>query len=153
MQNEYSLWARESEGAVFDTLEELGIGFVPWSPLGQGFLTGAIDASQRFGAGDVRSFFPRFTPAARAANTPLVEAIVRIATRLQVTPAQLALAWVLARRPWIVPIPGTRRPDRLAENLAAAEIDLDPATVAELTVAVDAVTVHGARGTGRERYT
>ncbi|WP_369824559.1 aldo/keto reductase [Cellulosimicrobium sp. CUA-896] len=152
VQNEYSLWARESEGTVFDTLEELGIGFVPWSPLGQGFLTGTVRPGDRFSDGDVRAWFPRFTKAAREANAPLVDAIARVAERVDATSAQVALAWVLARRPWIVPIPGTRRLERLEENLAAADLRLDSATVAELTAVVDRIRVHGPRGTGNERY-
>lgn len=152
VQNEYSLWARESEGEIFAVLEELGIGFIPWSPLGQGFLTGSVAPSTRFGAGDVRSFFPRFSRDALSANAPLAELVTTMAADLGITPAQLALAWVLAQRPWIVPIPGTRRPERIRENLAAAAVDLDPDTLGELTAAVDRIEVQGARGTGRESY-
>ncbi|WP_084105278.1 aldo/keto reductase [Demequina sp. NBRC 110056] len=152
VQNEYSLWARESEGAVFDTVDELGIGFVPWSPLGQGFLTGTVRPGQQFGRGDVRSFFPRFTTDALAANAPLADAVVELAQRVGVTPGQLALAWVLAQRPWIVPIPGTRRIGRLEENVAAATLDVDPEVLGELTSTADRIRVRGARGTGRESY-
>jgi aryl-alcohol dehydrogenase-like predicted oxidoreductase len=125
LQSEYSLWWREPEDAIIPTLEELGIGFVPFSPLGKGFLTGAIDASTEFGSGDFRNTIPRFTdPEARDATLAIVELVRTIAERKGATPAQIALAWVLAQRPWIVPIPGTTKLHRLEENLAAADLEL-----------------------------
>src|SRR5947207_4349 len=122
LQSEYSLWARDPEADVLPTCEELGIGFVPWSPLGQGFLTGKVDATITFDASDVRSRFPRFAPEARKANLALVDLLTQIAARKQATPAQIALAWLLAQKPWIVPIPGTTKLSRLEENLGAAAI-------------------------------
>src|SRR4029079_5467259 len=120
IQNEYSLWARDSEAEVLPTCDELGIGFVPWSPLGQGFLTGKVDATMTFEPTDVRSRFPRFTPEARKANLALVDLLTQIGARKKATPAQIALAWLLAQNPWIAPIPGTRKLERLDENLGAA---------------------------------
>jgi aryl-alcohol dehydrogenase-like predicted oxidoreductase len=150
VQNEYSLWTRDPEAEVLPACDELGIGFVPWSPLGQGFLTGAVSQATQFQASDVRSWFPRFSPEARAANQPIVETVREIAATHQATPAQIALAWLLAQRPWIVPIPGTRRIERLQENTGAALIDLTAEDLQRLDNS--AATVHGARGTGRETY-
>jgi aryl-alcohol dehydrogenase-like predicted oxidoreductase len=143
---------RDPEPDVLPTCEELGIGFVPWSPLGQGFLTGTVSAADTFGAGDVRSRFPRFSVEAREANQPIVELLTGIAGRLGATPAQVALAWLLAQKPWIVPIPGTRKLNRLEENLASADIELTEQDLREIDEATSTVTVHGARGTGDERY-
>jgi aryl-alcohol dehydrogenase-like predicted oxidoreductase len=145
LQSEYSLWWREPETEVMPTLEELGIGFVTFSPLGRGFLTGAIGAEATFAAGDFRASLPRFAPDALKANQALVEVIGAIAARKQATRAQIALAWLLSRRPWIVPIPGTTKPARLDENLAAADLQLDAADLQEITVAAAAVAVQGAR--------
>jgi aryl-alcohol dehydrogenase-like predicted oxidoreductase len=145
LQSEYSLFWREPEESVLGTLEELGIGFVPFSPLGRGLLTGQVTASSTFGEGDIRANLPRFAPEALAANVELVDKVTAIATRLGATPGQVALAWLLAQRPWIVPIPGTRRIERLQENLSAASLDLEPSAVAELTAASDSVKVVGDR--------
>ncbi len=145
LQSEYSMWWREPEQEILPTLEALGIGFVAFSPLGKGFLTGAIDDKTTFAKDDFRSIVPRFAEDARKSNQALVEQIVAIAKRKQVSPAQLALAWLLAQKPWIVPIPGTTKPHRLAENLAAAAVEL---TVDELRAIGDAlagVEVQGAR--------
>jgi aryl-alcohol dehydrogenase-like predicted oxidoreductase len=152
VQNEYSLWARESEAEVLPTCEELGIGFVPWSPLGQGFLTGKVDANQTFDSTDIRSRFPRFTPEAMKANQPLVAVLSDLAGRMNVTPAQIALAWLLAQKTWIVPIPGTRRLERLEENLSAADIQITPEDLLEINMATAKIEVQGARGSGFERY-
>ena len=152
VQNEYSLWARDSEAEVLPTCEELGIGFVPWSPLGQGFLTGKVDAVMTFHTSDVRSWFPRFTPDARKANQPIVDLLHDIAGRKKATLAQIALAWLLAQKPWIVPIPGTRKLHRLDENLGAAAIELTSDDLFEIDAAISKIKVQGARGTGRERY-
>ena len=119
VQNEYSLWTRDPEAEVLPACSELGIGFVPWSPLGQGFLTGTVNQTRQFPASDVRSWFPRFSPEARAANQPIVDTVREVAAAHNATPAQIALAWLLAQRPWIVPIPGTRRLERLQENIGA----------------------------------
>jgi aryl-alcohol dehydrogenase-like predicted oxidoreductase len=145
LQSEYSVWERGVEKEIFPTLEELGIGFVPYSPLGRGFLTGAIDETTTFAPGDFRDTNPRFEADARAANHALVESLGEIAARLGVTVAQVALAWLLARKPWIVPIPGTRRLDRLEENLGAANVVLTPLDVREVDEASDAVTIQGTR--------
>ena len=145
LQSEYSLFWREPEESVLDTVEELGIGFVPFSPLGRGLLTGQVTRDSTFGAGDIRATLPRFTPAALSSNLDLVDRITAIAARLPATPGQVALAWLLARKPWIVPIPGTRRIERLDENLAAAELDLSEDDLEELTVASDSVDVQGDR--------
>ena len=151
VQNEHSLWSRDSESEVLPACEELGIGFVPWSPLGQGFLTGKIDQATSFEKGaDIRSTFPRFTPEARKANQPLVDLLTEIAARKQATAAQIALAWLLAQEPWIVPIPGTRKLARLEENLAATEIELSAEDLDEINAAAAEFEVHGARGTGDE---
>jgi aryl-alcohol dehydrogenase-like predicted oxidoreductase len=152
VQNEYSLWARESEAEVLPTCEELGIGFVPWSPLGQGFLTGKVDTGQTFVPSDIRSRFPRFTPEAMKANQPLVEVLNDLSGRIKATPAQIALAWLLAQKPWIVPIPGTRRMERLNENLGAANITISPEDLREISTATAKIEVQGARGSGHERY-
>ncbi|EQD40875.1 aldo/keto reductase family oxidoreductase, partial [mine drainage metagenome] len=136
LQSEYSLWWREPEQEVLPALEALGIGFVPFAPLGKGFLTGAIDANTKFDSADLRSIVPRFTPEARKANQVLVERIGEIAGRKGVTRAQLALAWVLAQRPWIVPIPGTTQRHRLEENLGAADIVLTRADLDEIDAAL-----------------
>src|SRR5690606_27056939 len=122
LQSEYSLWWREPEAEILPTLEELGIGFVPFAPLGKGFLTGTIDESTKFDAGDFRSTVPRFSAENRRANQAIVELVSRMAERKQATPAQVALAWLLARKPWIIPIPGTTKLHRLEENLGAAEV-------------------------------
>jgi aryl-alcohol dehydrogenase-like predicted oxidoreductase len=145
LQSEYSLWWREPEAEIIPTLEELGIGLVPFSPLGKGFLTGRIDAETEFTAGDVRAVIPRFTADARAANQALLDLVTAIATAKGVTPAQIALAWLLAQRPWIVPIPGTRRLERLEENLAAADVELTADDLAEIYAATSRVAVEGAR--------
>jgi aryl-alcohol dehydrogenase-like predicted oxidoreductase len=145
VQNEYSLWTRDvEENGVLAACEELGIGFVPFSPLGAGFLTGKIDSTTTFTASDFRSISPRFEAAARAANLALVDLMKRLAERRQATPAQIALAWLLAQKPWIVPIPGTRSVSRLEENLGAASIDLSPDDLREINDAAS-ITVQGAR--------
>jgi aryl-alcohol dehydrogenase-like predicted oxidoreductase len=145
LQSEYSLWWREPEAEVLPTLEELGIGFVPFSPLGKGFLTGAIDESTTFDRTDFRNIVPRFTPEARKANKALVEVLSAIAARRSVTTAQLALAWLLAQRPWIVPIPGTTKLRRLEENIGAASITLSAEDLREIDRAASKVEVQGAR--------
>lgn len=152
VQNEYSLWARDPEPDVLPTCAQLGIGFVPWSPLGQGFLTGAVDADQSFAPTDIRSRFPRFSADARAANQPLVGALTSIAAHKKITPAQVALAWLLAQQPWIVPIPGTRKVGRLHENLAAADVELSAQDLRDIEQATASVAIVGARGTGDEHY-
>jgi len=145
LQSEYSLWWREPETEILPTLEELGIGFVPFSPLGRGFLTGKMDATTQFAADDFRNRLPRFTAEARDANRALVNALASIATRKHATPAQIALAWLLAQRPWIVPIPGTRKLDRLEENLGAASLELMPDDLRDIEKALAAIEIHGAR--------
>ena len=145
VQSEYSLWHREPEREVLPTLEELGIGFVAFGPLGQGFLTGTIDALTPLAPGDFRSMLPRFSAEARLANRALVEVLARIAVRLKVTPAQLALAWLLARKPWIVPIPGTRKLEHVAENVRAASVALTAADLDGIDQAAGKVTIQGAR--------
>jgi aryl-alcohol dehydrogenase-like predicted oxidoreductase len=145
LQSEYSLWWREPETTVLPTLEELGIGFVPYSPLGRGFLAGAIGANTQFDRGDFRNSLPRFAPEARKANQTLVDRVGEIASRKQVTRAQIALAWVLAQKPWIVPIPGTTKLHRLEENIAAADITLSPDDLREINDVLSNVTVTGAR--------
>jgi aryl-alcohol dehydrogenase-like predicted oxidoreductase len=152
LQSEYSLWARDPEADVLPTCEELGIGLVPWSPLGQGFLTGKVDATMMFAPSDVRSRFPRFTPEARTANQALVDLLTQIAARKQATPAQIALAWLLAQKPWIVPIPGTTKLSRLEENLGAAAIQLTADDLREIETAAAKITIQGSRGTGKEQY-
>ena len=144
LQSEYSLWWREPEDAILATLEELGIGLVPFSPLGKGFLTGRIDETTTFESGDFRNTVPRFTDVeARAANRAFVDLLTRIAERRNATPAQVALAWLLAQKPWIVPIPGTTKLHRLEENIAAAEIELTPDDLREIDSAQ--LEAHGAR--------
>jgi len=145
LQSEYSLWWREPETTVFPTLEELGIGFVPFSPLGRGFLTGTIDPNRTFESSDIRSVVPRFSPDALRANQALVDVLAALAKRLNATPAQMALAWLLAQKPWIVPIPGTTKVHRLEENLGAAAIVLSASSLREIDDAATAVTVQGAR--------
>lgn len=146
VQSEYSLWWREPENEVLPTCEELGIGFVPFSPLGKGFLTGAIGANTTFAAGDLRgSTFPRFAEENLTANQALVELLKRLAARQGVTPAQLALAWLLAQKPWIVPIPGTTKLHRLEENLTAANVELSLEGLREITGAAAKVPIHGDR--------
>jgi aryl-alcohol dehydrogenase-like predicted oxidoreductase len=145
LQSEYSLWWREPEEEILPLLEELGIGFVPFSPLGKGFLTGAIDAATRFDASDFRTTVPRFSPQAREANAALVGLVQAIANNKGVTPAQIALAWLLAQRPWIVPIPGTSKLHRLQENLGAASVALSDAELKEIVDALGKAPVQGAR--------
>lgn len=145
LQSEYSLWWREPEREVLGVVEELGIGFVPFSPLGRGFLTGAIGAAATFAAGDLRSTIPRFAPEALGANQALVEQVAGIARRKGVTPAQIALAWLVAQRPWIVPIPGTTKLHRLEENLASLAIPLTVGDLREIDDASSRVKVEGAR--------
>jgi aryl-alcohol dehydrogenase-like predicted oxidoreductase len=145
VQSEYSLWTRQHERDVIPTLEELGIGFVPFSPLGKGFLTGAIDAQTTLDSTDFRSTLPRFTPEARTANQALVDLLAAVGARKNATPAQIALAWVLAQKPWIVPIPGTTKLHRLDENLAAASIELSAGDLREIEDASSRITVLGAR--------
>ena len=145
LQSEYSLWWREPEDVILPLLEELGIGFVPFSPLGRGFLTGAIDAQTAFDTNDFRNTLPRFAPELRDANRALVEALAGIAARKQITQAQLALAWLLARKPWIVPIPGTTKLHRVDENVAATHVKLSAEDLAEIDAACAAKPVQGAR--------
>jgi aryl-alcohol dehydrogenase-like predicted oxidoreductase len=146
VQSEYSLWTRDPEVEVIPTCEELGIGFVPWSPLGQGFLTGKLDATTTFdSASDLRATFPRFTPEALKANQAVVDLLGTVARRKNATPAQIALAWLLAQKPWIVPIPGTRKLARLEENLGAAEVELTQSDLHEIESAFSKVKVQGER--------
>jgi aryl-alcohol dehydrogenase-like predicted oxidoreductase len=145
LQSEYSLWWREPEAEVIPTLEELGIGFVPFSPLGKGFLTGKISPDTQFDKSDFRNVVPRFTPENRKANEPLVDLIAKFAQRKKVTPAQIALAWLLAQKPWIVPIPGTTKMPRLEENLGAVNVELSSDDLHELEAVTKKVPVQGAR--------
>jgi aryl-alcohol dehydrogenase-like predicted oxidoreductase len=145
LQSEYSLWWREPEAEILPTLEELGIGFVPFSPLGKGYLTGKIDESTSFDSNDFRNTVPRFSAEARKANRVLVDLLGSIAQRKGVTPAQIALAWLLAQKPWIVPIPGTTKPHRLQENVAAAAVELNRDDLREIESAASQITVQGAR--------
>ena len=145
LQSEYSLWWREPEDAILPTLEELGIGFVPFSPLGKGFLTGKIDENTTFDSTDFRNTVPRFDADARAANSVFVELLTAFAERKNATPAQIALAWVLAQKPWMVPIPGTTKLHRLEENIAAADVDLTSDELEELDTAASEITAQGAR--------
>src|SRR5579862_3317547 len=145
LQSEYSMWWREPEQALLPTCEELGIGFVPFSPLGKGFLTGKIDASTTFEKDDFRNIVPRFTPEARQANQALVDRIGAIAALKKVTPAQIALAWLLAQRPWIVPIPGTTKVDRIRENVGAAAVELSADDLRTIGDALASIEVQGAR--------
>jgi aryl-alcohol dehydrogenase-like predicted oxidoreductase len=145
LQSEYSLWWREPEKEVMPTLEELGIGFVPFSPLGKGFLTGKIDERTTFAPGDFRNVVPRFTAENRRANQAVVDLLAAMAARKNATPAQIALAWLLAQKPWIAPIPGTTKRARLEENLAAADVELTPDDLGEIDRAAARLEVHGAR--------
>src|SRR5712691_8706046 len=145
LQSEYSLWWRRPEEEVIPTLEELGIGFVPYSPLGKGFLTGKINEETKFDRSDFRNTIPRFAPEARKANQALVDLLGRFAQQKKVTPAQIALAWLLAQRPWIVPIPGTTKLHRLEENIGAANVELTAGDLRAVEDAVATITVHGAR--------
>jgi aryl-alcohol dehydrogenase-like predicted oxidoreductase len=145
LQSEYSLWTRTPEKEVIPTLEELGIGFVPYSPLGKGFLTGKMDEKTTFDSSDFRSTLPRFTPEALKANQALIVLLGRIGKRKKATPAQIALAWLLARKPWIVPIPGTTKLHRLDENIGAVAVELTPDDLRDIESAASKITVHGAR--------
>src|SRR5436309_1139822 len=145
VQSEYSLWTRGPEAEVLPTLEELGIGFVPYSPLGKGFLTGKINENTAFDSSDFRNTLPRFTPEARKANQALVDLLGQIAERKKATPAQIALAWLLAQKPWIVPIPGTRKLERLDENIGAAAVELKSDDLREIESAASRIAVQGAR--------
>jgi aryl-alcohol dehydrogenase-like predicted oxidoreductase len=145
LQSEYSLWWREPEEAILPTLEELGIGFVPFSPLGKGYLTGKIDESTTFDSTDFRNTVPRFDPEARKANSAFVELLAGVAEQKQATPAQIALAWVLAQKPWFVPIPGTTKLERVEENIAAADVELTSDELHELDSAASQITAQGAR--------
>jgi aryl-alcohol dehydrogenase-like predicted oxidoreductase len=145
LQSEYSLWFREPEKEVIPTLEELGIGFVPFSPLGKGFLTGKISEDTQFDKSDFRNIVPRFTPENRKANEAFVDLLRKIAERKKATPAQIALAWLLAQKPWIVPIPGTTKVARLEENIAAVSVNLTPDDLREIAAAASKITVQGAR--------
>lgn len=145
LQSEYSLWWREPEAEVLPTLEELGVGFVPFSPLGKGFLTGKIDAQTQFAATDFRNTVPRFSAEARQANQAMVDLMTGIAASKQATPAQVALAWLLAQRPWIVPIPGTTKRHRLTENLGAANVELTPEDLRQIAAAAAQIDVQGHR--------
>ena len=145
LQSEYSLWWRDPEAEVLPTLEELGIGFVPFSPLGKGFLTGKIDENTTFDSTDFRNIVPRFTSEARKANQALVDLLGRVAERKKATPAQIALAWLLAQKPWIVPIPGTTKLNRLEENIGAVAVELTPDDLSEIDSAASKITVQGGR--------
>jgi aryl-alcohol dehydrogenase-like predicted oxidoreductase len=145
VQSEYSLWWRRPEEEVLPTLEELGIGFVPYSPLGKGFLTGTIDEHATFASTDIRNTIPRFTPEARKANQILIDLLGSIAQRKNATPAQIALAWLLAQKPWIVPIPGTRKLHRLDENIGAVAVELTPDDLRDIESASAQITIQGAR--------
>ena len=145
VESEYSLWTRGPEREVLPTLEELGIGFVPYSPLGKGFLTGKIDENTTFDSSDFRNTLPRFTPEARKVNQALVDLLAKIGERKKATPAQIALAWLLAQKPWIVPIPGTRKLERLDENIGAVAVELTADDLREIDSAASKITVQGAR--------
>jgi aryl-alcohol dehydrogenase-like predicted oxidoreductase len=145
VQSEYSLWWRRPEEELLPTLEELGIGLVPFSPLGKGFLTGNIDANTTFDNSDFRNIVPRFTPEARKANMALVDLLRKVAERKKATPAQIALAWLLGQKPWIVPIPGTRKLQRLEENIGAVAVELTSEDLREIDSAASKITIHGAR--------
>ncbi|HVN47411.1 MAG TPA: aldo/keto reductase [Bacteroidota bacterium] len=145
LQSEYSLWWREPEEEIFPVLEELGIGFVPFSPLGRGFLTGKIDAQTTFDKTDFRNSSPRFTPENRTANKAMIDLLDKLAKQKKTTPAQIALAWILAQKPWIVPIPGTTKLSRLEENIGAASIHLTEGDLQEIETAVSAIAIQGAR--------
>jgi len=145
LQSEYSVWWREPEAEILPTLEELGIGFVAFSPLGKGFLTGTINEKTQFASNDFRNIVPRFTPEARKANQALINLITQIATRKKATPAQIALAWLLAQKPWIVPIPGTTKLHRLEENIGASRIELTPDNLRDIGSALSRIAVQGDR--------
>ena len=145
LQSEYSLWWREPEQEILPTLEELGIGFVPFSPIGKGFLTGAIKEDTTFDSGDFRNVVPRFSPEARKANQALVDQLGQIAARKQATPAQIAIAWLLAQKPWIVPIPGTTKLHRLEENTGAAAVELTSGDIRDINDVLASIAVQGAR--------
>ena len=145
VQSEYSLWTRDPEAEVLPTCEELGIGFVPFSPLGAGFLTGKIDMNTTFDSTDFRNVSPRFTPENRKANQALVDLLGKVAAQKKATPAQIALSWLLAQKSWIVPIPGTRKLNRLEENIRAADIELTPEDLHAIESAASKITVQGAR--------
>ena len=145
IQSEYSLWWRQPETEVLPACEELGIGFVPFSPLGRGFLTGTMDETTTFGGNDNRTSLPRFTPKARKANRPVVDLLERVSAQKRATPAQIALAWLLAQKPWMVPIPGTTRLSRLEENIGASAIELTPADLRHIDAAAAKITVEGDR--------
>ena len=145
LQSEYSLWWREPEQEILPTLEELGIGFVPFSPLGKGFLTGKINEETKFDKSDFRNIVPRFTPENRKANQSMVDSVSQIAAAKKVTPAQIALAWILAQKPWIVPIPGTTKLHRLEENIGAAVVELTSADLRQIESATSKIAVQGAR--------
>jgi len=145
VQSEYSLWWREPEDKLLPTLDELGIGFVPFSPLGAGFLTGKIDQTTKFDQNDFRAHVPRFSPEAMEANVALVDLVKSVAERKRATPAQVALAWLLAQKPWIVPIPGTTKLNRLEENLGAADVELTPDELQDMTEAASKIHLEGAR--------
>jgi aryl-alcohol dehydrogenase-like predicted oxidoreductase len=145
VQSEYSLWWRRPEAEVLPALAELGIGFVPYSPLGKGFLTGTVSSETAFTSSDIRTTIPRFSEENRRANQALVDLLGTIARRKDATPAQVALAWLLAQHPWVVPIPGTRRLDRLEENIGAADVQLSPGDLTEIETAAAQIKVHGAR--------
>jgi aryl-alcohol dehydrogenase-like predicted oxidoreductase len=145
LQSEYSLWWRRPEAEVIPTLEELGIGFVPYSPLGKGFLTGKIDEHATFDSSDFRSTLPRFTPEALKANQALIDLLASIAQRKKATPAQIALAWLLAQKPWMAPIPGTTKLQRLDENIGALSVELTPGDLRDIDAAASKIAVQGAR--------
>ena len=145
VQSEYSLWFRDAEAEVLPALEELGIGFVPFSPLGRGFLTGKMDDKTTFDSSDFRNSLPRFTPEARKANEALLDLLRRIAERKNATPAQISLAWLLAQKPWIVPIPGTTKLNRLEENIGAVEVELTSDDLRDIENAASQITIQGAR--------
>jgi aryl-alcohol dehydrogenase-like predicted oxidoreductase len=146
VQSEYSLWTRDvEENGVLEVCEELGIGFVPWGPLGAGFLTGTIDTTTKFDTSDFRNTVPRFAPETRVANLALVDLLKHVAERKRATPAQIALAWLLAQKPWIVPIPGTTKLHRLEENLAAAAVELSADDLREIEKAASNIRLEGAR--------
>jgi aryl-alcohol dehydrogenase-like predicted oxidoreductase len=145
VESEYSLWWRRPEDELLPALEELGIGFVPFSPLGKGYLTGKINQTTSFADKDLRNVLPRFTPGAVETNQALVRLLTGIAEGKHATPAQIALAWLLAQKPWIVPIPGTTKPERLRENVAAAGIDLSPDELQQINNAASQITIHGER--------
>jgi aryl-alcohol dehydrogenase-like predicted oxidoreductase len=145
VQSEYSLWTRDPEAEVLPTCEELGIGFVPFSPLGAGFLTGKIDTNTTFQSSDFRNSSPRFTPENRTANQALVDLLSKVAEQKRATPAQIAIAWLLAQKPWIVPIPGTRKLERVEENIGAVAVELTPHDLSQIEAAASKITVQGAR--------